>query len=240
VPLKSLSHTPSVATKIMTLASTSLFCALFVGAVLLLLTDPALALPNIGVRGCTNWANGKCIGVWFQVGGGDCCGGSIVHQVLECPSSMSLCLANDTTGPQIGVYLDDTTPCPASLAHAPGATEYQGVWYGRPCVQYWVNQELNNPKHGIILAALPPQGAGAPGINRFAPYTGATATILECYPISGGSFDVNPKKHPLCRKHMQGYILQRLYANHSKKSKKLANKLWAWGKKNTRGVLAFW
>jgi len=215
----------------------TLVCALFMGAVLLLLAEPANALPNIGVRGCTSWANGKCRGVWFQVGGGDCCGGSLMHQVNECSQSTTLCTANDTTGPVIGVYIDDTTPCPSSLAGAPGTFKYQGVSYGRPCVQYWVTYELqHNPNHGLIFAALPPQGARAPGIKPYAPYAGATATILECYPISGRSFDV-PRHHPPCRKQMQGYIMQRYFAN---KSMKLAKKLWTWGKKNTHGVLSYW
>jgi len=204
----------------------TLLCSIVVLAALLLLhAAPANALV-MTVRGCTHWAHGKCRGVWFQVGpGADCCGGALVRQVTNCSSSTKLCSADGSTGPVIGVYIDDTTPCPSSMYGAPGTSKYEGVSYGRPCVQYWVNYELqHNPGHGLIYAALPPNTYGK------RPYTGATATLQEFYPFGAGSVGNPPKGR-------QGYILQRYFLHPRARE---ARKLWAWGMKHVNGVLAYY
>jgi hypothetical protein len=137
-----------------------------------------------------------------------------------------------TGSQQIGVYIDDTTPCPQSLNGTPGTwynANWEG-WFGVPCVQYWVDDERqNNPNHGLIYAAV--GYCGCIDGSTDTKFDGADATLVEWYPFSQSSFDGFPPPNE------QGYILQYSYNN---PRPHMGDILWSWGQTHAQGVLAYY
>src|SRR5689334_13769307 len=86
---------------------------------------PSIAHAGGYVRGCTDWVQGHapkdahCAGEWFQAGpGADSYGGTLMWAISPCASARRARCTRVVSGEgpqQIGVYIDDTTPCPASL-----------------------------------------------------------------------------------------------------------------------------
>ena len=203
---------------------------------------PSTAQANGYVRGCTSWIQGQtpqdahCAGQWFQAGpGADGYGGALMWAISPCASvRRARCsrVVSREGSRQIGVYIDDTTPCPPSLNGTPGTwynANWEG-WFGVPCVQYWVNDERqNNPNHGLIYAAI--GYCGCIDGTTDTKFDGADATLVEWYPFTSSSFAGFPPPDE------QGYILQ--YAYNSPRPH-LGDILWAWGQTHVDGVLAYY
>jgi hypothetical protein len=203
---------------------------------------PSTAAAGGSVRGCTNWVQGqsprdaRCAGQWFQAGpGADGYGGTLMWAIAACElARRARCtrVVSRDSSPLIGVYIDDTTPCPASLNGAPGtwySASWEG-WFGAPCVQYWVNDERqNNPNHGLIYAAI--GYCGCIDGTTDTRFDGADATLVEWYPFTQSSFAGFPPPDE------QGYILQYSYDS---PRPHLGDILWAWGQAHTQGVLAYY
>ncbi len=161
----------------------------------------ATTTPAPVIHGCAGYRHGTspmCTGYWWQEGPGAQYPGATanIRRVGNCPLQPEPCTATDDWGPIVGSWVDDTSPCPASLRGAPGTQYIAGLgWVGAPCVQYYVDEVYAAGGRNIYAGLAP--GIDGTETTRFSNAT----TLLEWFPYLNGGPLLPPSDE-------QGYVLQ--------------------------------